>query len=58
MKLVSDSLIITTYGDEVMSDKQAEYFAISIFADIKAYIKDHRTEFEEWQEKQGGDAVG
>lgn len=52
---MSDSLIITTYGDEVMSEKQAEYFAISIFADIKAYIKEHKAEFEEWQAAQGGE---
>lgn len=52
---MSDSLIITKYGDEVMSEKQAEYFAISIFADIKAYIKEHQAEFEEWEATQRGE---
>ena len=35
-----------------MSDMQAEYFALSIFAGLKSYIAEHRAEFEEWQREQ------
>lgn len=37
-----------------MSDKQAKYFALSIFGEVKSYIKEHRAEFEAWQREAEG----
>ena len=45
---MSDTLTIKTTGVEVLGEEQAKYFALSIFADMKAYIKDHRAEYEQW----------
>lgn len=43
-----DSLVVEVIGGENMSNEQAKYFALSIFAGMKAYVKEHRTEFELW----------
>lgn len=51
-----DSLTVETIGEKSMSNEQAKYFALSIFSGVKAYIKEHRAEFEEWQREQGGDS--
>lgn len=56
MKLMSDPTTVEIVGGESMSNEQAKYFALSIFAGVKAYIKEHRAEFEEWQREQGGDS--
>ena len=46
------NLTVETMGGGDMSDKQAEYFALSLFAGVKSYIAEHRAEFEEWQREQ------
>lgn len=51
-----DPLTVETIGGKSMSNEQVKYFALSIFAGVKAYIKEHRAEFEEWQREQGGDS--
>lgn len=45
---MSDTLTIKTSGVAVLGEEQAKYFALSIFANAKAYIKEHRAEFEQW----------
>lgn len=45
---MSNTLAIKTSGVAVLGEEQAKYFAISIFADMKAYIKEHRAEYEQW----------
>ena len=45
---MSDTLTIKTSGVAVLGEEQAKYFALSIFADMKAYIKEHRSEYEQW----------
>lgn len=45
-----ETLTIKTSGIPVISKKQAEYFAILIFPDVKACIKICRKEFEQSQE--------
>lgn len=52
MKCVSDPLTVLTSGETIMGKKQAELFAISIFASAKAYIRDHRAEYEAWLREQ------
>lgn len=43
-----DALTIKTFGVVVLGEGQAKQFALSIFADAKAYIKEHRTEYKQW----------
>lgn len=43
-----DPLIVETNGEVVLGEKQAQYFALSICASVKAYIQTHRQEYEEW----------
>lgn len=45
-------LIVQTLGDIVMDKKQAKFFAVSIYAGVKAYLQDHRSEFEQWLQEQ------
>ena len=45
---MSDTLTIKTSGVAVLGEEQAKYFALSIFADMKAYITEHRPEYEQW----------
>ena len=45
---MSDTLTIKTSGVAVLGEKQAKHFALSIFADVKDYIKEHRAEYEQW----------
>ena len=45
---MSDTLTIKTSGVAVLGEKQTKYFALSIFADVKAYTKEHRAEYEQW----------
>ena len=45
---MSDTLTIKTSGMAVLGEEQTKYFALSIFADMKAYIKEHRAEYEQW----------
>ena len=45
---MSDTLTIKTSGVAVLGEEQAKHFALSIFADAKAYIKEHRAEYEHW----------
>ena len=40
-----DTLTIKTSGVAVLCEEKAKYFALSIFADMKAYIKEHRAEY-------------
>ena len=47
-----DPLAVDTIGREVMSDKQAKIFALSILAGVKSYIKEHSAEFEAWKKEQ------
>lgn len=35
-----------------MGEKQAQLFAVSIFASVKTYISDHRVEYEAWLQEQ------
>ena len=49
---MSDPLTVETIGGAGMSDEQAKIFALSIFAGVKAYISEHRAEFEIWQREQ------
>ena len=44
---MSDTLTIKTSGVAVLGEEQAKHFALSIFADVKAYIKEHRSEYEQ-----------
>lgn len=43
-----NALAVNTSGGVDMGTEQAKYFALSIFADMKAYIKEHRAEYEQW----------
>ena len=49
-----NSLTVETIGGKDMSEKQAKYFALSIFGEVKKYVKEHRTEFEAWQQETEG----
>ena len=49
---MSDTLTIKTSGVAVLGEEQAKYFALSIFADVKAYVKAHRAEYEQWLAEQ------
>lgn len=49
---MSDPLTVYTSGEVTMGEKQAQLFAVSIFASVKAYISDHRTEYETWLQEQ------
>lgn len=46
-----DPLSIETIGGVIMSNKQAKIFALSIFAGVKSYIKEHPAEFEAWKKE-------
>lgn len=48
-------IIVNTSGIPLITKKQAQYFAISIFSDVKKYVKEHQAEFEQWQAKQAGE---
>ena len=45
---MSDTLTIKTSGVAVLGEEQAKHFALSIFADVKAYIKEHGAEYKQW----------
>ena len=49
---MSDTLTIKTSGVAGLGEEQAKHFALSIFADAKAYIKAHRAEYEQWLKEQ------
>ena len=49
---MSDTLTIKTSGVAVLDEEQAKHFALSIFADVKAYIKGHRAEYEQCMAEQ------
>lgn len=54
-----DTLTIETSGKAVLSEEQAKYFALSIFADMKAYIRDHQAEYKQWlMEQKAGETIG
>ena len=46
-------LKVNTFGAALMGDEQAKNFAMSIFAGVKAYIREHPAEFEEWKQSEG-----
>ena len=53
---MSDTLTIKTSGVAVLGEEQAKYFALSIFADVKAYVREHKEELEQWlQEQEAGE---
>ena len=53
---MSDTLTIKTSGVAVLGEEQAKYFALSIFADMKAYVREHKEELEQWlQEQEAGE---
>ena len=41
------TLTIKTSGVAVLGEEQAKHCALSIFADVKAYIKEHGAEYEQ-----------
>lgn len=43
-----------TNGTIELSREQAKCFATSIFAEMKAYIREHRDEYAEWLAEEGG----
>ena len=45
---MSDTLTIKTSGVAVLGEEQTKYFALSIFADVKAYVKEHRADYVQW----------
>lgn len=49
---MSDPLTVYTSGEVTMGEKQAQFFAVSIFASVKKYISDHRVEYEAWLREQ------
>ena len=53
---MSDTLTIKSSGVAVLGEEQAKHFALSIFADVKAYIKEHGAEYEQWliEQEAGG----
>ena len=53
---MSDTLTIKTSGVAVLCEEQSIHFALSIFADVKANIKEHRAEYEQWliEQEAGG----
>lgn len=56
---MSDTLTIKTSGVAVLGEEQAKYFALSIFADVKAYLREHRTDYEQWMiDQEAGDCSG
>lgn len=50
-----DPFTVQVMGDIVMNQKQAKLFAVSIYADVKAYLQTHRPEFEQWLQEQPDD---
>lgn len=36
-----------------MGREQAKYFALSVYNDVKTYLKEHQTEYEAWLKKEG-----
>lgn len=48
-------ITVNTSGIPTITKKQAHYFAISVFSDVKVYIKEHQSEFEQWQAEQAGE---
>ncbi len=42
------SFAIKPSGIVVLDEKQAKYFAVSILADVKVYIKEHHAEYRQW----------
>lgn len=48
-----NALTVNTSGAVLMGDEQAKYFAMSIFSEMKAYIKAHPAEFEAWKRNEG-----
>lgn len=50
---MSDPLTVELIGGGDMGNEQARDFALSIFAGVKRYIKEHRAEFEAWEKEQG-----
>lgn len=53
---MANALAVNTSGGVDMGTEQAKYFAISIFADLKAYVKAHKAEYEQWLiEQEAGD---
>jgi hypothetical protein len=53
---MSDTLTIKTSSVAFLGEEQAKHFALSIFADVKAYIKEHRAEYEQWlTERKAGE---
>ena len=53
---MSDTLTIKTSGVAVLGEEQAKHFALSIFADVKAYVREHKEELEQWlQEQEAGE---
>ncbi len=47
-------ITVNTSGIPTITEKQACYFAVSIFSDMKTYIKEHQSEFKQWQAEQAG----
>lgn len=52
---MSDTLTIKTSGVAVLGEEQAKQFAFSIYASMKAYIKEHQKEYNAWLAEQKGD---
>lgn len=40
--------VISNAENYTISTKQAQYFAIQVFSEIKQYLAEHKAEFEEW----------
>ena len=49
---MTDTLAVKTSGEIIMGEEQAKYFAISIYAGVKTYLKEHQAEFEAWLQEQ------
>ena len=50
-----DPFAIQTSGEAVLSKEGAKQFAFSIYASMKAYIKEHQEEYNAWLAEQKGD---
>ena len=48
-----NAITVNTSGAVLMGDEQAKSFAMSIFAGLKAYVREHPAEFEEWKQSEG-----
>lgn len=54
-----ENLTVKTSGKVVLSEDQSRVFALSILADVKSYVKEHRAEYEQWlTEQKEGESVG